>query len=169
LMVIPSAARVERQQTLRQDLAEGLRFVRSRRPVRVMLQLLGALGTGGFPFVVLLPIFADRIFQRGASGLGWLMTAMGCGALLGPFFLAGRKGLRGLSRLIALSSIGFSASLMIFSLSKNFWLSFALLCCAGFFMMVTVASTNTAIQSMIPDALRGRVMSLFTTMLIGTA
>jgi MFS family permease len=134
-----------------------------------MLILVGALGIGGFPFVVLLPIFADRIFQRGASGLGWLMTAIGCGALLGALFLAGRKGLKGISRVISLCSIGFSISLMLFGLSPHFQLSLLFLCCVGFFMMITVASINTAIQSMIPDSLRGRVMSLFTTMLIGTA
>lgn len=154
---------------LLQDLGEGLRFIRTTAPVRVMLQLVGVLGIAGFSFSVLLPIFADRIFARGAAGLGWLMTAVGCGALCGALFLAGRKGISGLGRLIQFSAYGFSGSLILFSLSTNFWLSFILLIAVGIFMMTTIASINTTIQSIIPDELRGRVMSLFTTMLIGTA
>jgi MFS family permease len=118
---------------------------------------------------VLLPIFADAVFHRGAAGLGWLMTAVGVGALSGALFLAGRKGLAGIGRIISYSSFGFGAFLFFFSVSNLFWLSFALLAFVGFFMMLTIASINTTIQSIIPDELRGRVMSFFTTMLIGTA
>lgn len=160
---------VIRKQSIMSDLKEGLRYIRETRPVKVLLQLVGLLGVAGFSFVVLLPIFADRIFSRGAPGLAWLMTATGCGALIGALFLAGRKGLKGISKLIAVSSFGFSFSLMAFSICTNFWLSLVFLFATGSFMMTSVASINTAIQSIIPDELRGRVMSFFTTMLIGTA
>jgi MFS family permease len=160
---------VSRKQSIIRDLKEGLQYIRETRPIRVMLELVGALGTTGFSFVVLMPIFADRIFARGAPGLAWLMTATGAGALIGALFLAGRKGLKGISKIIAISSFGFSISLMIFSASSYFWLSLLTLVSVGIFMMTSVASINTAIQSLIPDHLRGRVMSLFTTMLIGTA
>lgn len=169
LMKITPVAEPPVRKPLLHDLAEGLRFVRETMPVRVMLLLLGALGTAGFPFAVLLPVFADRVFHRGASGLGWLMAAVGIGALVGALFLAGRKGLRGISRVMSLCAASFSLALILFSVCPYFWLSFGLLCLLGLFMMVTVASVNTVIQSLIPDALRGRVMSLFTTMLIGTA
>ena len=170
LMKIPAVADAPAgRKSLLHDLAEGFRFVRETAPVRVMLLLLGALGMAGFPFAVLLPVFADRIFHRGASGLGWLMAAVGIGALMGALFLAGRKGLHGISRVMSICAAGFSLSLILFAFCPNFWLSFCLLCLVGLFMMITVASVNTVIQSLIPDALRGRVMSLFTTMLIGTA
>lgn len=169
VMSIPRSDEPAKRQSLRTDLAEGFRFVRNTRPVRVLLQLMGALGAGGFPFVVLLPIFADRIFGRGAAGLGWLTAATGTGALIGALFLAGRKGLEGIGKIISISAFGFSILLILFGLSKLFWISFLILCGVGFCMMTVVASVNTSIQSIIPDSLRGRVMSLFTTMLIGTA
>ena len=164
-----SARNVVHKQSITTDLKEGLQYIRKTRPIKVLLQLVGLLGVAGFSFVVLLPIFADRIFSRGAPGLAWLMTALGCGALIGALFLAGRKGLKGISRVIAISSFGFSISMMSVGISNNFWLTLILLLTTGAFMMTSVASINTAIQSIIPDELRGRVMSFFTTMLIGTA
>lgn len=160
---------VSTTQSIGKDLREGFRFVRDTRPVFVMLSLLGIFGLTGFSFPVLLPVVADRIFQSGATGLGWLMAGAGSGALIGALFLAGRKGIEGISRIIVIGALGFPFVLMLFSFSLHFWLSFALLCGCGFFMMIIVASVNTAIQSIIPDSIRGRIMSFFTTMLIGTA
>jgi MFS family permease len=158
-----------RKQSITSDLKEGIRYIRETRPIRVLLQLVGAMGISGFSFIVLLPIYADRIFSKGAPGLGWLMTATGAGALMGALFLAGKKGLKGISKVIAYSSFGFSVSLMLFSFTSYFPLSLFFLVCIGACMMTSTASINTAIQSIIPDELRGRVMSFFTTMLIGTA
>jgi MFS family permease len=169
LMSIPHRAERVKRQSIRKDLVEGFQFVRNASPVRVLLQLVGALGAGGFPSIVLLPIFADGIFHRGAAGLGWLTAATGAGALFGALFLAGRKGLHGIGKIISFSAFGFSLLLILIGFSKFFWITFLLLCGLGFCMMTVVASINTSIQSMIPDSLRGRVMSLFTTMLIGTA
>ena len=169
LLMRVSHARVVPKQTLAKDLLEGFHYVKQTSPVRVMLLLLGCFGVAGFPFSVLLPVFADQIFLRGASGLGWLMTAVGLGALGGALFLVGRKGISGISTYIIRGAFGFSIMLMLFSFMTYFWVAFAILVFAGFFMMTMVASTNSAIQSMISDAFRGRVMSFFTTMLIGTA
>jgi MFS family permease len=169
LMKIQYSADPVRKQSLLNDLAEGFHYVRETKPIRVLLRTVGLFGIAGFPYIVLLPIFADSIFHRGASGLGILSTAVGVGALIGAFFLAGRKGIHGIGRVISFATFGFSISLFFFGISTLFWLSFVLLSFAGIFMMTSVASINTAIQSMIPDFLRGRVMSLFTTMLIGTA
>jgi len=168
LMRVPQTEIVHKQ-SLRKDLVEGFDFVQSTSPVRVMLLLLGGFGIAGFSFSVLLPVFADQVFQRGAPGLGWLMTAVGMGALAGALFLAGRKGITGISKVILTGAFGYSISLILFSLTTHFWIAFILLCFVGFFMMTFVASSNTAIQSIIPDSFRGRVMSFFTTMLIGTA
>jgi MFS family permease len=169
IMRVPHSE-ISRKQTLTRDLIEGFRYVKQTLPVRVMLLLMGSFGVAGFSFAVLLPVFADQIFLRGATGLGWLMTALGVGALSGALLLAGRKGIAGISTLISIGAFGFSVSLMIFSFLTVFWLAFVVLSLAGFFMMMMVASTNSAIQWMIADSFfRGRVMSFFTTMLIGTA
>jgi len=169
LMKINRTEETVRKQSLTKDLAEGFRYIRETLPIRRLLQIVGMLGLAGFPLIVLLPIFADQVFHKGASGLGILTTAIGIGALCGALFLAGRRGLKGIGKIISISAFGFSCSLILFGLSPLFWLSFASLCTTGLFMMTSTASINTAIQSMIPDVLRGRVMSLFTTMLIGTA
>jgi len=119
--------------------------------------------------VVLMPIFADRILHGGARGMGLLMGATGIGAVMAALTLAGKKGLKGLGRWVAISSSGFGLSMILFSQSRWFWLSFALLIPLGFSMMIQMASSNTLIQSMVPDRLRGRVMSVYSMMFMGMA
>jgi MFS family permease len=149
---------------------EGFRFVRRAAPVRALLLLLGLVSLVGMPYVVLMPIFADRILHGGARGLGVLMSATGVGALCGALMLAARgSGVRGLGRLVAMASSGFGVSLVLFSLSRSFLLSAGLLVPVGFCMMVQMASSNTLIQSMVPDQLRGRVMAVYSMMFMGMA
>jgi MFS family permease len=121
------------------------------------------------PYTVLMPIFADRILHGGARGLGILMGATGVGALLGALTLASRTGVRGLGRWVALSCAGFGVSLFLFSWSRYFWLSVALLLPVGFSMMLEMSSSNTLIQAMVPDHLRGRVMAMYSMMFMGMA
>jgi MFS family permease len=123
----------------------------------------------GMPYAVLMPIFADRILQGGPSGLGMLMGASGLGALMGAVALATRKGIQGLGRWVAFASAGFGAGLILFSTSRSFRLSALLLVPTGFSMMVQMASSNTLIQSMVPDELRGRVMAVYSMMFMGMA
>jgi MFS family permease len=131
--------------------------------------LLGLVSLVGMPYAVLMPIFADRILHGGARGLGILMGATGVGALLGALTLAARSGLRGLGSWIAYSSAGFGVGLILFAFSRNFWLSAAILVPVGFSMMVQMASSNTLIQAMVPDHLRGRVMAVYSMMFMGMA
>jgi len=116
-----------------------------------------------------MPIVADRILHGGARGLGILMGATGVGALLGALTLATRTGVYGLGRWIMFSCGGFGIMLIVFALSRNFWLSTALLVPVGFCMMLQMSSSNTLIQAMVPDQLRGRVMSVYSMMFMGMA
>ena len=152
-----------------EHMLEGFRFVRRTAPVRALILLLGMGSLMGMPYVVLMPIFADRILHGGARGLGILMSFSGAGALLGALSLALRSDARGLLRLVAASSAAFGLSLILFSVSRQFWLSAALLVPVGFAMMVQMASSNTLIQSMVPDHLRGRVMAVYSMMFMGMA
>ena len=152
-----------------ENIVEGFQYVRSTQPIRLLLLLLGLVSLVGMPYAVLMPIFADRILHRGASGLGILMGATGVGALIGALSLAFKRGLKGLGTWVLLSSAGFGATLILFGISKNFWLSVALLVPVGYCMMVEMASSNTLIQSMVPDRLRGRVMSVYSMMFMGMA
>ena len=148
---------------------EGFQFVRRTGPIRALLLLLGLISLVAMPYTVLMPVFADRILHGGARGLGILMGATGVGALLGALTLASRSGLSGLGRWIAFSCAGFGISLILFSLSRNFWLSTSLLVPVGFCMMLDMSSSNTLIQAMVPDELRGRVMAVYSMMFMGMA
>jgi MFS family permease len=151
------------------DIIEGFRFVSHARPIRALLLLLGLVSLVGMPYTVLMPVFADRILHGGARGLGILMGCTGVGAFLGALTLAFRQGVRGLGRLVAWTCGTFGASLFLFAMSRKFWLSALLLLPVGFSMMLEMASSNTLIQSMVPDALRGRVMAVYSMMFMGMA
>jgi MFS family permease len=151
------------------NIVEGFKFVAKTSPVRSLLLLLGVVSLMGSPYAVLMPIFADQILNGGVSGLGILMGASGVGALAGALALAARKSLKGLGRWIAFASAGFGTCLILFSFSRSFWLSAAFLVPAGFAMMIQMAASNTLVQSMIPDNLRGRVMAVYSMMFMGMA
>jgi MFS family permease len=150
-------------------LVEGYRFVRHTGPIWALLLLLGLVSLVAMPYTVLMPVFADQILHGGARGLGILMGATGVGALFGALTLATRTGVLGLGRWIAFSCGGFGLSLVLFSLSRHFWLSVVLLFPVGFCMMLQMAASNTLIQAMVPDQLRGRVMAMYTMMFMGMA
>ena len=152
-----------------QNVIEGFDFVRKTAPIRALLMLLALVSVVGMPYAVLMPIFADRILHGGARALGILMGATGVGALIGALSLAAKDGLQGLGRWVALASGGFGLSLILFSMSRNFWLSAALLVPVGYCMMTQMASSNTLIQAMVPDRLRGRVMAVYSMGFMGMA
>jgi MFS family permease len=152
-----------------QHIKEGFAWVKRTRPIRALLLLLGLVSLVGMPYAVLMPIFADRILHGGARGLGLLMGATGIGALSAALTLAAKKGLKGLGRWVATASAGFGLSMILFSQSRWFWVSFALLIPLGFSMMLQMSSSNTLIQAMVPDRLRGRVMSVYSMMFMGMA
>ncbi len=148
---------------------EGFRWVAATAPIRSLLLLLGLLSLVAMPYAVLMPIFADRILHAGARGLGLLMGFSGVGALGGALLLAAKSGLRGLGRWIVIATAGFGLSLILFSWSRMLWLSALLLIPVGMSLMVEMAASNTLIQSMVPDELRGRVMAVYSMMFMGMA
>jgi MFS family permease len=150
-----------------EKLREGFRFVRHAAPIRTLLLLLGVVSFMGLPFSVLVPIFADRILHGGVSAYGNLMGAVGLGAMFGALALAMRQELRGLGNIVSYSSIGLGVSLTLFGASRWYFVSLTALALAGFTMMMQFTSTNTLIQAMVPDQLRGRVMSLYSMMFLG--
>ena len=169
LMQVPKHHKVPLPGSPLKDIIEGFRFVVRTSPVRALLLLLGAVSLFGTPYAVLMPIFSDQILHHGAGALGLLMGASGLGALIGAASLAARTRLRGLGRWVALATAGFGGSLILFGLSRSFWLSAALLIPVGFTMMIEMAASNTLIQAMVPDHLRGRVMAVYSMMFMGMA
>jgi MFS family permease len=169
LLRVPRREVIERRATHFEDILEGFRFVAGTRPIRSLLMLLGLVSMTGMPYATLMPVMAQDVLHSGASGLGLLMGAAGTGALGGALALAWHNSLRGLGRWVGLGAVSFGMWLILFSLSRNFWLSVALLLPAGFSLLLQMSSTNTLIQSMVPDRLRGRVMSVYAMTFMGMA
>ena len=169
MMQIKHPVNLAREATPIEHIVEGFRFVLDKTPIKAILLLLGVVSLVGTPYSVLMPVFASQVLHGGARELGMLMGATGVGALLGALSLATKVGVRGLGRLIALCAGGFGASLILFSFSRTFWLSMTFLVPVGFTMMVQMASSNTLLQSMVPDQMRGRVIALYSMMFMGMA
>jgi MFS family permease len=168
LMRVHSAPRASKRSPI-EDIIEGFRWVNHTRVIRALLLLIGLVSLVGMPYTVLMPIFADRILHGGARGLGILMGATGVGALFGALTLAVKTGVKGLGRWVVISCASLGVSLFLFSFSTSFWLSVVFLLPAGYSMMLQMACSNTLIQTMVPDQLRGRVMSVYSMMFMGMA
>jgi MFS family permease len=169
MMKLPHRHRQPTETGALRDAIAGFHFVTRTAPVRALLLLVGVVSFAGMPYAVLMPVFAATILHGGARGLGLLMGASGLGALGGALTLASRSGVRGLGRWVATSASGFGIALILFSVSRTFWLSVVLLVPVGASMMGQMASSNTLIQAMVPDALRGRVMAVYSMMFMGMA
>jgi MFS family permease len=163
-----------RQRTAHQTSAlaqvkEGFKFVVETRPIHVLMVLLGVVSLFGMSYSVLMPIFADQILHGGARALGILMGSAGTGALCGALVLASKREVKGLGTWITFAAAGFGLFVGLFAASRLMWLSCVLLLGAGFSMMVQMSASNTLIQSMVPDRLRGRVMAIYAMTFMGMA
>ena len=169
LMRVPPRPRPAARTSALRETLEGFQFVARTAPVRALLLLLGVVSFAGMPYSVLMPIFAESILSSGSKGLGLLMAASGLGSLGGAVALATRSGVRGLGRWVAIATACFGGALIAFSFSRSFWLSAALLVPVGAAMIVEMAASNTLIQAMVPNVLRGRVMAVYSMMFMGMA
>ncbi|MDE2492185.1 MAG: MFS transporter [Elusimicrobia bacterium] len=151
------------------ELREGWDYVTGSAPIRSIILLLALVSLVGFPYSVLLPIFAGRILGGGPHTLGLLMSASACGALAGALWLASRRTVLGLGRMIPVSAALFGAGLIGFALSKALWLSALLLVPVGVGFMIQIAGSNTIVQTIVDDDKRGRAMSFFMMAFLGTA
>ena len=158
-----------RQFSIAHSLVEGLRYTLATVPIRDVLLLLGLVGFMGMPYMTLMPVFAAEIHKSGADALGLMLGAVGFGALIGALFLAQRATVLGLGRIIVVATLGFGLGLIVFTVSRVFWLSLVILMGVGFGWMVLIAASNTALQTLADNEMRGRVMSLFSMMLVGMA
>jgi len=167
LMKIPlSQGRAMRQDML-QGLKEGFSYSFGFEPIRAILLLLLLVSIMGTPYLVLMPVFASDILQGGAHTFGFLMSATGAGALCGAAFLASRRTVAGLERVLPWMTVLLSLGLIGFSLSRDQWLSMLLLLATGFGMMVQMASSNTILQTIVEEDKRGRVMSFYVMCVMG--
>ncbi len=166
---IPSVASVfvPAEQGLLRQLAAGVRYAFGFLPARSALLLLAATSVTAGSYAAQMPWFAREAFDGDSRTLGWLISSAGLGAVTGMFYLAMRPGIRGLFRLLAWTAATTSAALSVFSLSTSLWVALPALYIIGLGLMLTAASTNTLLQSIVPDELRGRVASLYIMSFIG--
>ena len=171
LLAMRSSQKVRSQNSsaVFQELKDGFQYVAGFAPIRYIILLLGFVSFLNMPYVVLMPVFARDILQGSSHTLGFLMGATGIGALAGALYLASRKSVIGLGRLIVISTCIFGCGLIAFSFSRYLPLSLCLMLVTGFGMIVCMASCNTIVQTVVEEDKRGRVMSFYAMAFIGMA
>jgi MFS family permease len=151
------------------QMREGWDYVSTFRPVRTVLLLLVLMSLMGWPYTVLLPVFAGQVLHGGPNTLGWLTGASGIGALISAISLALRKSVTGLARMLQVASAMLGCALVLFGLSHTLWLSLVLMVFAGFGMIQTASVTNTIVQTLVPEDKRARAMSYYGMAFFGAA
>jgi len=151
------------------ELKEGVKYTFGFMPIKSIILLLALISLMGMPFTVLMPVFARVIFHGGSHIYGFLMGASGVGALTGAIYLASRRSVLGLEKMIPIAAGVFGLGLMAFSMSHFFALSMILMIASGLGMMLQMACSNTILQTITDDDKRGRVMSFYTMAFMGTA
>ena len=167
--VVPTAAAGRPATRVWEELRTGFRYVSGFVPIRTVLLLLALVSMKGMPYIVIMPAVAVKLLHGGPNTLGWLMTASGVGALGGAVYLASRASVLGLGRAIAVATTVFGAGLVGFGLSRALWLSLLILPVIGAGFMVSLAATNTIVQTITEEHLRGRVMAFYAMAFLGTA
>jgi len=152
-----------------EQMREGWRYVSGVRPVRAILLLSALLALMGYPYSILLPVFASQVLHGGPATLGWLTAASGVGALGSGISLALRRTATGLAGMLQIAAAALGGGLILFGLSRVLWLSMALMVLIGFGMMQVFAASNTLIQTLVPEDKQGRVMSYFVMSMFGAA
>jgi MFS family permease len=166
---IKSDARLVSGKNILQEFKEGFIYTFNNLTIRALILLLGLISLVGMPYTILMPIFADKILHGSSHTFGFLMAATGIGALVGSLYMASRKTVAGLEKLIPVSALIFGSGIIAFALSRNFYLSMFILLFTGLGMIFQMAASNTIIQTIVDEGKRGRVMSFYTMAFMGTA
>jgi MFS family permease len=158
-MRVPRAERRDLTGSILEELRAGIQYVTRFPPVRTALLLLALVSTMGMPYTVLMPVVASRTLHGGAHTLGFLMTASGIGAVAGALYMASRHTVLGLGRVMAISMLIFGGGLVAFGLARTLWFALIVLVLVGAGFMIEMAATNTILQTIVEERLRGRVMA----------
>jgi MFS family permease len=161
----PSAPRTSAWSTIR----DGFRYVVADRRIRVLIVNIAALSVFGLPVLVLLPVVARDVLGLGAVEFGWMMSAVGIGALAGALVLAGLGHRLPRGKVLAWSSLAFGALVIVFATSRLLAVTLGVLALVGLSFITTTALTNTLLQTIAPDELRGRVISFYALAFVGFA
>jgi MFS family permease len=169
LMRIHAVRPVSTTTTMVAQLREGWTYVAASAPIRTILSLFALLSLMGWPFMVLMPVFAAQVLHGGPHTLGFLMGAVGVGSLTSALAMVMRRSVRGLARMLPLAAAIFGAGLICFGVSSVLWLSMLTMLVTGFGMMQGMTASNTILQTLVDEKMRGRVMSYYTMAFVGMA
>ena len=154
---------------LLEELRTGFDYVRASKPIRAGLTVLAVVSTMSMSYTVLMPAFVDNVLHGGPKTLGLLMTASGAGALAGGIYLASRSSVVGLGRVMMYATLAFGVGLIAFAYANTLLLAVLVLPIVGAGFIIQMAATNTVLQTLVDDKLRGRVMAFYTMAFFGTA
>jgi MFS family permease len=169
MMRLPRSQEQRADASMVAQLKDGWTYVAGSVPIRSILMLFALLSLMGWPFMVLMPVFAAQVLQGGPHTLGFLMGAVGVGSLISALSLVMRRSVRGLTKVIPIAAVVFGIGLISFGLSRLYWLSLLTMLVTGFGMMQGLTSSNTIIQTLVDENMRGRVMSYYTMAFVGMA
>lgn len=164
---IPVRVKNETITNIKKELTEGLTYTYGFKPIRILLFLLAVLSLIGMPFATLMPAYASETLKGSSHTYGFLMSASGAGAFLGAIYLASRKSVLGLGKIIAFNAVFFGISLVGLAFCKQLGWSMIMVFLAGFCMIASIASINTMVQTLVDEDKRGRVMSFYAMALMG--
>ena len=169
MMRVARDAPYDKGATMIEQLRQGWVYVSRSVPIRSILLLFSVLSLMGWPFMVLMPIFAAQVLGGGPHTLGFLMGAVGVGSLASALSLVLRRSVRGLLKMIPIAAAVFGAGLISFGLSHDLRVSLPMMLVTGFGMMQGLTASNTILQTLVDEKMRGRVMSYYTMAFVGMA
>jgi len=166
---LPRRERPQRNRHVLTELREGVAAALGFAPIRAILLLLALISLAGLPYITLMPVFATDILHGGPQALGLLSGGVGAGAMIGAAFLASRRSVLGLGKVIPAAAAMLGVGLILFSFSRSFYISLAVMPLTGCSAMLAMASSNTLLQTLAEDEMRGRIMAFFTMAFMGMA
>jgi len=169
MMHVKPSVLAKKSTSMLHQLREGWDYVVNFSPVRTILLLFAVLSLMGFPFMVLMPVFAAQVLHGGPHTLGFLMGAVGVGSLASALSLVLRRSVRGLTGVLPMAAGLFGSGLILFGLSHTLWFSILMMLVTGFGMMQGTTASNTIIQTLVDGKMRGRVMSFYMMAFVGMA
>lgn len=149
------------------EFMEGFNYSYQVQPIRTLMIFVAAITMLGVSYIVILPVFATKVFHAGAEVFGYMTSAIGLGSLVGAFYLGNKKNVMGLDKLIFFAAIIFGAGVAVFALSEILWFSLLALMVAGLGRVVVFTSVNTLLQTIAVADKRGRVLSLYIMLFMG--
>jgi MFS family permease len=169
MMRLPTGSEERTTTTMLSQLREGWTYVIRSAPIRTILLLFALLSLMGWPFMVLMPVIAGSTLHGGPHTMGFLMGAVGVGSLASALSMVLRRSVRGLTKMIPVAAGVFGVGLICFGLSRGLWLSMMMMLVTGFGMMQGLTASNTILQTLVDERMRGRVMSYYTMAFVGMA